>query len=254
MTQLTLDPSLLTTFLLVLARTTAWTASSPLTSSKTLPPQTRLAIGLALAIFTTPLARGTAPQDLGSFAFAALIQIGIGLGLGFLSSLVLTAVEAAGHLADLGAGFSMGTTFDPVTGKDAATLARFSTMVMLTLLFATDGASTMVAGFVRSFAALPLDRLPTLSGSGVALLGHAAAQLTAAGVQIGAPVIGVSFLTDFGLGLMARFVPQASPLQLAMPIKALAGLAAFGTMLTLLPMQLDTLVNGGLQLGGRVFS
>jgi flagellar biosynthesis protein FliR len=55
-------------------------------------------------------------------------------------------------------------------------------------------------------------------------------------------VLGALFVTDAGLGLVARIVPQSNILAVAFSIKALVTFGAFGTMLILLPAQLESLI------------
>jgi flagellar biosynthetic protein FliR len=115
-------------------------------------------------------------------------------------------------------------------------------MTGLALLAATDGLSTIVSGFVRTFFAMPLSSSPGLNMAGAAGIGHLLSTTMIAAIEIAAPVLGALFVTDAGLGLVARIVPQSNILAVAFSIKALVAFGAFGTMLILLPAQLESLI------------
>ncbi len=243
----------LSTFLLVLARCSAWVLVVPLFSARGIPPIARLALAVALGVFLTPLYPDTpTAADTGEFVLAAMGQVAIGLALGLLTAIVLSAVEVAGGLADLASGFSYGAMLDPVSGAQSAAFARLTSLTFIALLFVTEGYQSIIAGFARSFSALPLDHVPTLSSGADEVLGAAVSGVFVAALQIGAPMLGVLFLTEVALALAARFVPQANAMTVGLPVKALVAMSAAGGMLAVLPSQVPALVDSASQIGGSV--
>lgn len=243
----------LSVFLLVLARCSAWVLVVPLFSARAMPQLAKIGLAVSLALVLTPLFPDVAPPaDTGEFVLAALAQVAVGLALGLLTAIVFSAVDVAGGLGDLASGFSYGQMLDPVSGAQSAAFARISSLTFLALLFVTDGYQTVIAGFARSFRALPLDHVPTLSGNTPEVLGAALSGVFVAGLQIGAPLLGVLFLTEVALALATRFVPQANALTVGLPVKALVAMSAAGAMLAVLPAQLDSLVEPGVRIGGAV--
>lgn len=239
-------------FTLVLARTSAWAMTAPI-FAKNISGVARLAISIALAGFVTPLIPASSvPSALPDFLMATLMQVVFGLLLGYLQGFMLAAVETAGQLADLSSGFSYSAQLDPVSGSSSSVFTRLVTLTAMALLFVTDGASHIIEGFVRTFSAVPLDHSFHILPTGAAALGHLATQLVAAGLQIGAPLIGVAFVTDVGLALMSRFIPAANINSVGLSIKSLVALGAFGTTLMLLPGVLDNLVATAPETVGKV--
>ena len=80
------------------------------------------------------------------------------------------------------------------------------------------------------------------------MLGSAATQIVASALQVGAPLLGVLFLTDVALGVAGRLVPQAGTLALALPVKGLVALGMAGVTLALLPGQVAQLVDPAVRL------
>ena len=238
-----LGTAALTTFLLVLARTTAWVLSAPVLSARGVASPGRLALSLALSIFLTPLLQDQElPTTLTAFAAAALAQVGIGLALGLLTSLLFAAFEVAGTLADLSSGFSFASIVDPLSGQPAAAFSRLFAMTFGAVLFASGAYTTVLQGLVHSFRALPLARLPQLSDDAPAVLGSAVTHVMASAISVGAPLLGVLFLTDVALSMASRFVPSANALATALPVKTLVALTAGGAALALLPGHVAGLV------------
>ena len=250
---LPLSADTLSVFLLVLARTTAWAGVVPLFTTRGVAPVARLALAFGLAVFLTPLLPPvTVPEGTAEFALAVGGQVAVGLALGLLTALVLAAVDVAGGMADYASGFSYGAMLDPVNGAQSAAFARLMSVTFLALLLVTDGYQTIFAGFIASFRALPVDHAPSLADGAGPLLGAALSGVFVAALQIGAPLLGVLFLTEVALAMAGRFVPQANALVVGLPVKSLVALTAAGAMLAMLPSQIPGLVEPAVRLGGQV--
>ena len=243
----------LSVFLLVLARTSAWVVVVPLFTPRGIPGLAKTGLAAGLSLFLTPLLSADieAPVAAVGYALSVAGQVAIGLVLGFLTQLVFSAVDVAGGLADYASGFSYGAMLDPVSGAQSAAFARLTTVTFLSLLMVTEGYRTVFAGFVSSFRALPLDHLPSLSASTGQVLGNALSGVFVAALQIGAPLLGVLFLTEVALAMAGRFVPQANAVSVGLPVKALVALSATGAMLALLPARCRPR-RAAVRLGGQV--
>ena len=243
MEALPFDVETLNAFLLVLARTSAWVVAAPVISAKGVSRIARLAVSFALALFISTLVPlSTVPPELPAYVFAVLVQVAVGLALGMLTQLLFTAFEIAGTLLDTSGGFSAASIVDPLSGQPAAAFSRMFSLIFGAMFFVTDAYASVVSGFVRSFEAVPLNAVPRFSDDAVAVLGSAATQVLASALQVGAPLLGVLFLTDVALGIAGRLVPQAGTLALALPVKGLVALGMAGATLALLPDQLAQLV------------
>lgn len=249
MTVLPFSTATISAFLLVLARTGAWVVTAPVLSAKGVSSAGRLGLAVALAVFVTPLTPASqVPAELPSYMTAVVAQVVVGLALGMLTNLLFSAFEVAGTVADLAGGFSYASMVDPLTGTPAAAFSRLFALCFSALFFASDAYQVVIGGFVRSFQAIPLDHLPSLSAGAAGALGHAATQVLLSALEVGAPLLGVLFLTDAALGLAARFVPQANAMSLALPVKTLVALSACGATLALLPAHAAQLLEPSLRL------
>src|ERR1700760_4187091 len=123
MSQLTLSTLLtqvgsdkVTGFFLVLARVSPLFLLAPLFSSKMVPARVKGIVAVGLSIGLTPIAvHGQhIPTDPMAVAGMLVIQVLVGLAFAFAGGMVLSAVEAAGALTDMSAGFSYGSGIDPL--------------------------------------------------------------------------------------------------------------------------------------------
>jgi flagellar biosynthetic protein FliR len=119
---------------------------------------------------------------------------------------------------------------------------RFYNVTATALLFATGGHQLVLRGFTTSYHTLPLDgtlSLNTLQH----LLTSGLGQMFVSALQIAGPLIAVLFCTDIGLGLLSRVAPAFNAFALSFPVKILLTLSAAGVGLTLLPRQLEGIVD-----------
>lgn len=250
------DPETLIAFVLVLARTSAWVMAAPIFSVRGVSGVSRIALALSLAVFLAPLQAEvvTGPTDTINLLVALVGQVVVGLVLGWATGLLLHAFEGAGTAVDMATGLSSGSTIDPVNGVPSTVFARFTNMVFIALFVVTNAHLTLVAGFVRSFDVVPASSFPRIDTSSVGALAHAVTELLLAALQIGAPVLGVLFLTEVALGVASRFAPQANVFAIGLPAKLLIGLGAMGVCLVALPAHLPGLVDRSVRMGLELVS
>lgn len=251
---MTVDGAVLAAFVLVLARTSAWVLTTPFMAGKAIPGIAKLAVAIALSVFVVPTVKpADVPTDLVNFSGILVGQVIVGLVLGWATGLFFHAFEIAGTVIDTMSGFSIGMVFDPISGTQTSIYARFNNMLFLALLFVTNAHLTLIAGFIRSFGAIPPNQFPMFGMNGPAVLGRAVSQLMVAALQIGAPILGALFLTEVALALAARFAPQANIFAVGMPLKVLVSILAMGAALILLPRHLPGLLDAGFNLTNDLF-
>jgi flagellar biosynthetic protein FliR len=235
-------------FVLAVLRASAWVVVSPPFNTRMVPVQAKIGLAVALAIPMAPKVAEQAPApEIIPLMTAALLQVAAGLALGFLTQLIFAAVQAAGELIDLFAGFTIAATYDPFTNANQAVFGRFYQLLAVALLFALDGHLLLVRGFLDSFAAMPTGT-PDFSGISELLIDSLGMFFLAA-LEIAAPLLAALFLTEVALGLLSRAAPQMNVFVLGFPIKILLTLLMAGLLLPLLPNAVDTLVRTAVRSG-----
>jgi flagellar biosynthetic protein FliR len=227
MSQLTLSTLLhqigsdkVTGFFLVLARVSPLFVLAPLFSSKMVPARVKGIVAVGLSIGLTPLAvhGQTIPTDPMAVAGMLVVQVLVGLAFAFAVGMVVTAIEAAGSLTDMVAGFSFGAVIDPINGNQGGTMANLYSLVGLAMFIAIGGDAWTLHGLQKTFELVPLTKAPQIASltSGVE---QAFATIFVSAVEVAAPVILALLITDVAFGMIAKVVPQVNIFGVGFPMK-----------------------------------
>lgn len=221
--------------LLAGVRIVAFLVLAPPFAHRGIPATVRVMLALGLALLIAPRARAASdPSDVVAFAGQLLMQVLIGVALGFLVALVFAAVQSAGGLIDLFAGFQLSQAYDPMNQFSGAQFARLYQITAIVLLFASDGYQLVILGLVRTFDVLPLG-MPLDLAAMAAVSTTGITQMFLAALQVAGPLVVVLFLADVGLGLLTRVAPALNAFALGFPLKILLTLMLASTAFLALP-------------------
>jgi flagellar biosynthetic protein FliR len=228
---------------LAFVRSVAWVTICPPFSNSSIPMMLKIGFAGAVAFF----AAGTLQHDLLPVTDAQVIteiviQAVVGIVLGYVVSLFVTAVVAAGSLIDLFSGLNLPQAIDPLSQQQTAIFGQFYNLVLSALLFTSGAAIVVVEGFVRSFRAVGTSLPPTTPGSLAQTVTGDVVLFFAAAVEIAAPVIVVLFCTQIVLALLAKAAPQINVFVFGMPLQILVALLGVGVAIVALPNDVINLV------------
>jgi len=197
----------------------------------------RIKIGLVVAI-TALLYPVCGPRGL-ELSLSGILRVVIGellvgLLIGLSVQLVFEAAQFAGQLMGVQVGFSLVNILDPNTQVDTPVLSLFAQTMVLLIFLRFGMHRCLLRAIAASFAYLP-PGATTLPG-GVAhqlLLAGGAIWLT--GVEIAAPLLITTLLTDLLLGFLGKASPQLPVLFLGLSVKRMAGLLVLAVALKYWP-------------------
>ena len=229
----------LVAFLLASVRIVAWLAVVPPFSGRTVPAMAKVVLGLGLAFAVAP-SGDQIPLD----TFGLLVNVGtqvlVGLAMGFVTSLLLGAVAAAGSLVDVFGGFALAQGFDPLSMNQNTVFGKFHQMLATVLLFVSGGHLLVMGGLLRTFHFLPLGTSPDWSGAPDVLM-TAFSMFFVTAVQIALPLIAVLFIADLGLALLTKVAPQLNAINVMFPAKIGLTLLLLGLSFPVLPQAVERL-------------
>lgn len=222
-------------------RIAAFLVIAPPFAHRGIPGTVKAMLAMALALLVAPRARAASdPTDVGAFIGQLLLQVVVGAALGFLVALVFSAVQAAGGLIDLFAGFQLSQAYDPMNLTSGAQFARLYQLTAVVLLFASDGYQIVITGLIRTFDVLPLGTPLDLAAM-AATSTTGLTQMFLAALQVAGPLVVVLFLADVGLGLLTRVAPALNAFALGFPLKILLTLLLAGAAFLALPQLVASL-------------
>ncbi|WP_030176230.1 flagellar biosynthetic protein FliR [Spirillospora albida] len=240
---MTLSSATLLAVLLGSIRAAAWLMVCPPFNTRLIPMPVKALLSVAIALPMAPRLSQQVPDFTGAAVVTAAVeQVVAGMALGFITSLVFAAIQAAGDLIDLFGGFSLATAFDPVSQTPTSVFGRFYNLTATTLLLASGGYQLVIRGFTETFELLPLDGTLAL-GTLSELLTTGMTDMFLAALQIAGPIIAVLFCADVALGLLSRAAPALNAFSLGFPLKIMLTLSLAGTAVAVLPGVLDGVVD-----------
>ncbi|MBI2764434.1 MAG: flagellar biosynthetic protein FliR [Chloroflexi bacterium] len=245
---LNLSPELAWGFLLILMRTSGVLVSAPLLSHKAIPAQARIGFAVFFSLVMVSLNAENlpaAPQDYTRIAAGVLSEALFGLALGLAMHLVFAGIQMGSQILGIQMGFGLGAVYDPITGAQFGAFDQFYAILVTLVFFSMNGHYLIIQALAETIRAVPLGTFNPLMLQSGAIAGLAAGLMVTA-VRIAMPVVVALFLTDVGMGLVARTVPQANILVVGMPVKIGVGLLVLIAALPATTQLMQSVIGGSM--------
>lgn len=223
---MTLDYNTYLVSLLVLTRLTGALLFNPLLGRRSVPTVAKIGLALLLTAIVFPTLKIPAvsfPTPI-SFMLALVREMLIGYALGLLVNLFIACALMAGEIMDMEMGSSVSKIYDPQSGISMP-LTGTALNIMITLIFfATNGHLTLIKIVAASLAMFPpgpqmisfeVGRYLTMMLGDMILLA----------LKLAMPVLAIELLSEAGLGVLMRIVPQINVFVVGIQIKLAIGLA-----------------------------
>jgi flagellar biosynthesis protein FliR len=221
-------------FILIATRLSAMMAVAPVFSSKSFPIRAKAAIVVILSYVALPVIGGSVevPANLGAVSFALLMgkELLIGVAFGLIAQMLFAAVQVAGSLIDINAGFAIASVIDPSSNMNITVLGRYYNLVATSAFLAIGGHQWLVTGIVESFSLAPVLEMPNIDALTSGVLSRAD-DIFLVALMIGAPILVTLFVSDIALGILSRAVPQMNIFIVGLPLKIVIGLAGTAILL-----------------------
>ena len=246
--KLSFDPELVSAFALALVRATAWLFVAPPFNTRIVPTSVKAGVAAALALAAAPqIADAHLSLEACPFVGAIVMQAFTGFALGMVTQLLFHAIQAAGGLVDLFAGFAMASMFDPMSDSGSSLFGRFYNLLAVTLLFVTNAHQVLIDGFFRSFQAIPVSGIEPAAAASI--LTRNVGPFLISAVEVAGPVIACLFLAEMTMGLLARAAPSLNVFALAFPLRVAVTLMVVGLALPLIIPAVANLVHMSVRAG-----
>lgn len=205
-------------------RTVGFVVTAPVLGTRYIPGLVKAAISLLLGYILWPIVPvAPSPDTPAGFIMVAASEVVLGLLLGFCGTIMMAAIETAGHIVDMKIGFGMANVIDPHYGQPSPILGIFKYLLIMLIFLGIDGHHILIKALFESFEIVPAGAafVPTewsLIGLG------AASKMFKIALVLSCPVWASTLIIDFALGVIARTVPQMNVFVVGIPMKTLVGL------------------------------
>jgi flagellar biosynthetic protein FliR len=215
-------------FVLALCRASGIMLTAPILSGIEIPDRVKVGLTCLLSLIMYPIAAqhaGALPAGVLGYVPLVLRELGLGLVMGFAGGLALGAMRAAGSLAAQTLGLGTSDVSLPDEEDTADELSTFFDIFCLLVFLALDGHHWFIQALAISYRDIPLGQAhvsPAVAG----VLQTGLSKLFLFALRGIAPLLGIMFLVNVMLALMAKAVPQMNILFVGYPVKICFGVVA----------------------------
>ncbi len=213
-------------FLLILVRLTSVFVVLPIFSYRTIPAAVKLGLALILSfIVATVLVHKQPIQFNELYVLLISKEVLVGLTIGFVSGLIVYAIQFAGAFIDIQIGFAIANTINPENGATSPITGQFLYTLAILFFLGINAHHMLLNGVLYSFSLVPINQLSIhlMDGTTVHFVVTVFLQMVAISFQMALPIVGSLFLVDVALGLVARTVPQINIFVVGLPLKIVVG-------------------------------
>ncbi len=243
---------IVTAFLAIGVRLSGLMLFAPFFGSQSIPPRVKAGLVIAVSALFFPLLYPMLIHlDFSSWPAFVFGELLIGAALGIATNLVFDAVQMAGQVVSTQMGFSLINILDPQTQVDSTVMSVFYQTIAMLIFLRLDVHMWLLRALGRSFTLLPPGSVH-LSGAFALTAVRAGGVVFALGLQMAAPVLSATFLTDLVLGLLGKASPQAPLMLLGTPVKTLLALSILYLALKYWPAMLNRFFQSSMELSDRL--
>jgi flagellar biosynthesis protein FliR len=214
----------LSLFLLILFRWAGMIMLAPVFGARGVPTMVKLSLAGSLSVIIYPLISATKPSipnELLPYVAVVGKEIMVGLVIGFVIYALTAILQGAGQLLDFQMGFTMGASIDPVYGVQSPMMGNFQILLATMLMLSTNAHHYLIAALVKSYAYIPIN--PAHLPSNYLYYAQLAEHVFSLAIQMAIPVFGALLVSDVGVGLLTRTVPQLNIFSVVFPVKIIFG-------------------------------
>ena len=233
-------------FLLMLVRVSGIFLISPFFGSMNISIYFRVGTALAITILLFPVVDGLGtpyvPENVIMFGVTALGELFIGWLIGFVAYIPFAAITMAGKVMDMQVGFAIVNVVDPTSGQQIPLIGSFLYNLAVIVLLATNGHHMILAALVESFRVVPIAGMEG-NLSLAMLMANFTGTIFLTGMKIAMPITFAILLTNVGLGILSRTMPQMNIFVVGIPMQLMIGITVLSMIIPFYVLFLDVLFN-----------
>jgi len=214
------------TFLFVFLRFSGWIIVSPVFGRKNVPGMIRIGFGLLMTMIIMmilPIPVQSINGNLFDFFIRGVKEMILGMLLGYINLVVFHLAVSTGQIIDMQIGFGMSNFFDPQFGIQVPLTGNFMNILMMIVFFTVNGHHMLISLMYDSFRMLE----PGNVVFGLQCIKELITYFIwffVLVIKVALPIIAVSVIVEFGLGIIIKTMPQMNMFVVGIPLKIVLGL------------------------------
>ncbi len=208
---------------------------APFFGSAVIPPRIKVVLVIAITAVLYPVYAPHLPvTTVAQWPLLVASETIVGIAMGVATNAVFEGAQMAGQILSVQMGYSLVNILDPLTQVDSTVIAFFHQSMAMLIFLGLDVHHWILRAVANSFEYLPPGSA-TLNPLFLQALLHEGVIVLDLGVQIAAPVLSATLLTDVVLGLMGKASPQMPLMLLGPAIKSMLGVTILGVTMRFWP-------------------
>ncbi|MDP4153148.1 MAG: flagellar biosynthetic protein FliR [Bacillota bacterium] len=232
-------------FFLMFLRVSGILILSPIFGRKNVPNTMKIGFCIILTYLFAAIFPPNSPyviDNVAVYVYSCVKELAIGFILGYVTTLFFSIATSAGYMIDVQMGISMSGIFDQQTSSNVAVTGNLLNMIMLLYFFISDGHHMLLKILYSTFQKIPVGHV-SIPANIVTAVVELFINAFSMSFCLMMPVIAVSLLVDFALGLATRTVPQLNAFIVGIPLKIILGFVILLFMQPLYVQFCSTLFN-----------
>ncbi|PHV71757.1 flagellar biosynthetic protein FliR [Sporanaerobium hydrogeniformans] len=210
-------------FLLVFCRIICAFIFLPVTEESKIPPLALSGLSAILALITIYTGQVTKPiynPTLLGYTFVIVKECMVGLIISFGMKIFFQVYYFMGMLFGMQSGMSMSQLYDPAAGAQVPTIGRFYMLGFSVIFILSGGYEWFITILIDSYKKIPIDQA-VFGPHVMKAIVEAISNYWLISFKLTMPILGVLLIIDWGLGILARTVPQMNMFIIGIPLKML---------------------------------
>jgi flagellar biosynthetic protein FliR len=153
------------------------------------------------------------------FAIYIVKEAFLGFFIGFFSQLPFMAVKAGGDIISFNTMFSMSSVLDPSQETRNTVWSEFYDIMSILIFFVMNGHLVVLKAIMYSFEKISVLNTVTMNQAVMDKITGVGSAIFLAGITIAAPVMLALFISNIGLGIVSRTMPQFNIFMVGTPLQ-----------------------------------
>lgn len=215
----------LTLFLFINARVGGFVLFNPLLGRNNIPAAFRGGMALVLSWFVMGVTtqRVDIPGTLPELGLTLMLELGLGFLLGMAVNFFFYIPQLAGDMVDTQMGMTMNQMYDPGSQANLSVTGQLLNIMMILLFFVEGGHFTLLRLFLTSEQIVPFGQV-SISLDAYDLLLELFAECTLLGIKLCMPILAAEMVSQVGMGVLMKVIPQINVFVINIDLKVLVGL------------------------------
>ncbi len=238
------SPADLFSFLLTLMRISLVIFLLPLFGADNLPATVKGAVCIVIAAALWPHLSFPGAEMPGAplkIVLMILSELVLGLTLGMVVRFSFYGIQSGGEILAAQMGFSMASIADPSSGAQQTVISNLLYLIAMLCFLVLDGHLLLFKSLADTFIFVPPGGLAIKPLLAQEIL-NLSSNILILAVKIAAPLIGILFLIELALALMAKAAPQMNLLIIGFPLKIGIGLFFMGLIFILISQHMHIFI------------